>query len=78
MFEVFEITEEEKQVLIARRKEEARKAEIDNLYADIVEALARIEQLGGRVILPAIGGKYISHHTPKVTAKDVMCQYHRY
>jgi hypothetical protein len=78
MFEVFEITEKEKQVLIAHRTEEARKAEIDNLYADIVDALARIEQLGGRIILPAIGGKYISHHNPKVMAKDVMCQYHNY
>jgi hypothetical protein len=78
MFEVFEITEEEKQMLIAHRTEEARKAEIDSLHLDIVEALTRIEQLGGRIILPAIGGKYIPYHTPVVMSKDVMCEYHCY
>ena len=75
MFEIMEISEQEKQILIAHRKEEARKAEIDNLYADVVEALARIEKLGGRVILPRIGGKYVSSHYPVVRSSSVMCEY---
>jgi hypothetical protein len=75
MFEVFEITEEEKQMLIAHRKEEARKEKIDDLYADIVEALAQIEKLGGRIVLHSIGGKYVPYHKPIVLSSEVMCEY---
>ncbi len=75
MFEVMEISEKEKQMLLAHRKEEARKAKIDELYADIVEALAQIEKLGGRVVLPSIGGKYVHYHRPSVRSSDVMCEY---
>ena len=75
MFEIMEISEQEKKMLLAHRKEEARKAKIDNLYADIVDALAQIEKLGGRIVLPSIGGKYVSYHRPVVLSSDVMCEY---
>lgn len=75
MFEVMEISEQEKKMLIAHRKEEARKAKIDNLYADIVDALAQIEKLGGRIVLHSIGGKYVPYHKPEVLSSDVMCEY---
>ena len=75
MFEVMEISEKEKQILLAHRKEEARKAKIDNLYVDIVEALAQIEKLGGRIVLPSIGGKYVPYHKPTVLSSEVMCEY---
>lgn len=75
MVEVMEISEQEKEMLIAYRKEEARKAKIDNLYADIVDALTQIENLGGYIILPAIGGKYVPYHKPKVLSSNVMCEY---
>ena len=75
MFEIMEISEQEKKMLLAHRKEEARKAKIDNLYADIVDALAQIEKLGGRIVLPSIGGKYVPYHRPVVLSSDVMCEY---
>ena len=75
MLEIMEISEKEKQMLLAHRKEEARKAKIDNLYADIVEALAQIEKLGGRIVLHSIGGKYVPYHKPTVLSSEVMCEY---
>ena len=75
MVEVMEISEQEKEMLIAHRKEEARKAKIDDLYADIVDALIQIENLGGYIPLPPIGGKYVPYHTPKVHSYDVMRKY---
>lgn len=75
MFEVMEISEKEKQMLLAHREEEARKAKIDNLYADIVEALAQIEKLGGRITLPAVGGKYVPRYNPTAYSTTVMCEY---
>ena len=75
MFEIMEISEQEKKMLLVHRKEEARKAKIDNLYADIVDALAQIEKLGGRIVLPSIGGKYVPYHRPVVLSSDVMCEY---
>ena len=75
MFEIMEISEQEKKMLLAHRREEARKAKIDSLYADIVDALAQIEKLGGRIVLPSIGGKYVPYHRPVVLSSDVMCEY---
>lgn len=73
--EIMEISKEEKQMLMKHRAEQARKAEIDDCMAIIVKSLERIEKLGGKVILPRIGGAYVSSHHPRVYASDVSCWY---
>lgn len=69
--EVMEITEEEKNMVLRKRKDDARKAEMDECFAQIKASLARIEQLGGTVCLPSIGGKYVCHHSPTVRSTNV-------
>ena len=69
--EVMEITEEEKNMVLRKRKDSARKAEIDECFARVKELLARIEQLGGAVRLPSIGGKYVAHHSPAVHSTNI-------
>jgi hypothetical protein len=66
-----EITKEEVELIIQHRKETARKDRINELGTIIRSALAEIEQLGGSVHLPAMGGKYVSYHTPAVRSKDI-------
>lgn len=70
--EVMEISEEEKQMLMKHRAEQARKAEIDECMREIQKNVKRIEELKGKVLLPAIGGKYISYHNPQVKS-DELC-----
>ena len=69
--EVMEITEEEKNMVLKKRKDDARKAEMSECFAQVKELLARIEQLGGTVQLPSIGGKYVCHHSPTVHSTNV-------
>ena len=69
--EVMEITEEEKNIVLKKRKDDARKAEMSECFAQVQELLARIEQLGGTVCLPSIGGKYVCHHSPIVRSTEV-------
>lgn len=69
--EVMEITEEEKNMIVKKRKEDARKAELDECFTQVKELLARIEQLGGTIYLPSIGGKYIAYHSPTVRSTNV-------
>lgn len=69
--EVMEITEEEKNMVLRRRKDNARKAEMDECFAQVKELLARIDQLGGSVRLPSIGGKYVAHHSPAVHSTNI-------
>ena len=69
--EVMEITEEEKNMVLKKRKDDARKAEMNECFAQVKELLARIEQLGGTVQLPSIGGKYVAHHWPTVRSTNI-------
>lgn len=69
--EVMEITEEEKNLVLRRRKDNARKAEMEECFTQVKELLARIEQLGGTVQLPSIGGKYVAHHWPIVHSTNI-------
>ena len=69
--EVMEITEEEKNMIMKNRKDNARKAEMIECFAQVKELLTRIEQLGGTVCLPSIGGKYVSHHSPIVHSAKI-------
>ena len=69
--EVMEITEEEKNMVLKKRKDNARTAEMNECFAQVKELLARIEQLGGAVHLPFIGGKYVCHHSPAVRSTEI-------
>lgn len=69
--EVMEITEEEKNMIMKNRKDNARKAEMDECFVQVKELLARIEELGGVVCLPTIGGRYIGRHSPMVHSTEV-------
>ena len=69
--EVMEITEEEKNMVLKKRKDDARKAEMSECFAQVKELLARIEQLGGIVQQPSIGGKYVCHHSPTVRSTNI-------
>lgn len=69
--EVMEITEEEKNMVLKKRKDDACKAEMSECFVQVKELLARIEQLGGIVRLPSIGGKYVCHHSPHVRSTDI-------
>lgn len=75
MAEFMVLSEEEKQMLIKHRAEQARKAEIDDCMAMVIKSLERIEKLGGKVVLPRIGGAYVSSHHPRVYANSVSCWY---
>ena len=66
-----EITKEEVELVIQHRKETARKDRINELGDIIRSALAEIEQLGGSVHLPTIGGKYVSIHSPVVRSNNI-------
>lgn len=69
--EVMEITEEEKNMVLKKRQDNARLAEMNECFTQVKELLARIEQLGGTVHLPSIGGKYVCHHSPIVRSAEV-------
>jgi hypothetical protein len=66
-----EITKEEVELIIQHRKETARKERINELGDIIRSALDEIEQLGGSVHLPAIGGKYEYHRCPVVCSRTI-------
>ena len=69
--EVMVITEEEMNMVLNKRKDDARKAEMSECFAQVKELLARIEQLGGIVQLTSIGGKYVCHHSPTVRSTNI-------
>lgn len=58
-------------MVLRKRKDNARKAEMDECFTQVKELLARIEQLGGVVRLPSIGGKYVAHHSPTVHSTNI-------
>lgn len=66
LIEVMEITPEEKEKIVRDRVEKERKEEIRECFVTLNNCLSRIRELGGSVYLPAIGGKYISRHFPRV------------
>lgn len=69
--EIMEISKEEKQMLMKHRAEQARKAEIDECMHELVKILKRIEELEGKVMLPGVGGKYVSYHYPRVKSTNL-------
>ena len=74
-FEIYELTETEKNLLIEHRREEAKKAAIKEKLEAIRKLIAEINALNGTVYLPPIGGKYIRYHRPKVD-KDITIEYY--
>ena len=67
VIEVMEITSEEKEKIVRDRVENERKEEIRECFATLNNCLSRIRELGGRVYLPAMGGKYVTRHFPRVS-----------
>ena len=66
-----EVTKEEMEKILRDRVEAARNAELDECGAIIRRALHRIYELGGSVILPSVGGKYVSLHNPIVRENNI-------
>lgn len=72
---ILQVSKEEMEMVLRAREENARVAELIGLRETLHSTLNRINQLGGRVELPSIGGKYVSYHTPRVTANEVKVVY---
>lgn len=69
------ISEEEMSTALAyiqkeRQKKIEKEAQEEGLRL-IREGIALIEATGNYVVLPAIGGKYVSHHSPRVQTDNI-------
>jgi hypothetical protein len=69
--EVMEITPEEQEMILKKREENAKLAELQVCAVELKNILNRISELGGRVELPGLGGKYVPYHHPSVSAKTI-------
>lgn len=76
---ILQVTKEEMEMVLKAREENARVAELTELRETLMTTIARINQLGGRVEMPSIGGRYVPYHTPVVTTNTVkvLYKYHK-
>ena len=66
------LTEEEHAEIQRKRQEEENKNMARYMLDDVKKTLAAINQLGYKVRLPEIGGKYISRTEQEVNPKKLM------
>lgn len=66
------LTEEEYAQVQRKRQEEENKNMAQYMLGDIKKALAAINELGYKVRLPEIGGKYVSRTEQEVDPKRLM------
>jgi hypothetical protein len=72
MFEIMEITQEEKEKILRDRVETARKAEIDECVEIIKRALERIDELGGSVY-----DYFATYKNVRLVPKEIRGYYHK-
>ena len=73
MFEIMEITQEEKEKILRDRIETARKAEIDECVEIIKRALERIDGLGGSVY-----DYFTTYKNVRLIPKEIRGYYHKH
>ena len=73
MFEIMEITQEEKEKILRDRAETARKAEIDECVEIIKRALERIDGLGGSVY-----DYFTTYRNVRLVPKEIRGYYNKY
>ena len=66
-----ELSQEEVEAVFEAREKQARKEEIKRNFETIKECLHAIEDLGGSIHLPPVGGKYVSRYSPRVSAMNI-------
>lgn len=63
-----ELTSEELAIILKKREDEAKQVVAEELFEKIKEGIKALEELGYRMHLPHIGGKYVPLHSPTVYA----------
>lgn len=69
---VVELTKEELDEIMAKRKKEEERLLALDLLDEIKERIAIINKLGYHVRLPEIGGSYVSRHRPEATVRNTV------
>ena len=68
---VMELTAEEKELIMKHREDAAREAKGKQIFDEIKEKLKELDDLGLVMVLPKIGGAYVTSHYPRVKTDEV-------
>lgn len=68
---IIELTQEELNHIVERRELQKKEKIAEDTFTAIKEDIELLNELGYRIELPSVGGKYVRYHTPIVRSDDM-------